>query len=222
MAQTYRERFVWEVALLVRDYHDTANERAKAGDVVAMRKPFGHGEVGTGERSLYLWLRLRANRQLDELNLTQTLEEAGTRYEKRRYCIPFDRLAKVAPWLDVGRVEDPADPYQPFMGGLDLDQEYDVMTFAEAEAQLFTEGKTPAQADALLKPLRDEVLLKRLGRRNRLDQAKLIHRVIYRRHSDQSFALNLAGEQTGGHFLAPRGPLQAEGLVFDKATQRYL
>lgn len=222
MAQTFRERFIWEIALLVRSYHDTVNERAKAGDIVAIRKPFGHEEVGTGERSLFLWLRIRAHMQLGDLDLSGVLEENDIRYEKRRYCIPFARLSKVAPLLDISRVEDPLDPYQPFMGGLDLDQEYDVMTFDEATLLLISEGKTLIQIAALLDPIRDEVLTKRLGRRNPLDDRKLSTRVIYRRHSDGSFALNLGGEQTGGHFLAPRNPLQAKGLVFDKATRRYL
>ena len=223
MAQTYRDRNIYEAALLVHDYHDTAaGERACAGDIIGVRKPFGHGEVGRAERSAYLWVRLEAQAQIGDMNLTQLNVENGTVYEKRRYCIPFQRLKQVSPWLDVVRVKDKADPYQPFMGGIDTEQNYDVHTFDSAFDTLVTEGKTPSQANAILNPLKNTVMTKRLGHVNPLDTRKLNSFAVYRFHDDGAWHLQLGGRQTGGHYFAPRAPLDIEGLVLDKATQRYL
>lgn len=221
MAQTYRDRSPYELALAVRTVHDNGvHERVQEGDIVAARKPFGHGEVGRAERAPFLWLRVEGH-QLGDVYLNQRLYVDEVRYDKRRYSIPFRRLQQQYPWLDLSRVRDMTDPYQPFMGGLDREQEYTPLTVSEAQAVLVSEGLTPAQADATLEPVMEVLRRRRLGRPNRLDDHKLPNALIFRL-PDGTFVLNVGGRQTGGHFLAPRTPLRVEGLVFDKSRMRYL
>jgi len=98
--------------------------------------------------------------------LGRSLEEgdATVIHEKRRYCIPLDRLKVVAPWLDLARVRDVSQRYQPF---IPIDPEWPFHRFG-------TEAR---------------------------DQ-----------HGFQRFPANVVA----------RPPLNVHGLVFDKATMRYI
>ncbi len=229
MAQTYRDERVREFGLITRDHHDFGNERVKAGDIAAARllsHGNSHGEVGTGinaatglranicERCDVLWLRVESiEYDLGNIDWTASIEEGDVRYEKRRYCIQLDDLKVWMPRLDLARVADKADQYQPFMGGIDQDR-VDAYSFRRALAE------HPVD-EPELRALMNTAGLKRLGRVNPLDTRKMLDREVVLR-PDGSWTLNAAGEQTGGHYLYPEDPLLVEGLVFDKQRQRYL
>jgi len=124
MPQTYRLAPVVEIKLLVRAYYPTANERAVEGDIVNMRLTPEYGGTGRGygsaETSRYLALLVQGidlnelSRLTDNLTDPVTEDGKGPSFDKRRFCIPFHRLATVAPWIDMNRVMDPNDSYQPF------------------------------------------------------------------------------------------------------------
>ena len=52
------------------------------------------------------------DRLKDQLT-TETDDVKGVIFDKRRYCIPFKRLPA---FVDLARVRDPGDLYQPFVG----------------------------------------------------------------------------------------------------------
>lgn len=122
--KTKRIHPVFEVSLLVRAYYPVPLERAVEGDIVNVRLTPEYGGTGKGygsaETSRYLKV-LMDGLELNELSrlkdvLTDPLDEFadGPALDKRRFCIPFHRLKQVAPWLDLNRVVDRDDPYQPF------------------------------------------------------------------------------------------------------------
>lgn len=120
-----------EVGILVRGYfpHSFESERAIEGDIIAIRRP-GLG-LGMATMSNYLWLVIEGlDRELMDRykdNDEEPLDETGSffeardggvrykQYDKRRFCIPLQRLKLVAPWLDLNRVRDINDIYQPFV-----------------------------------------------------------------------------------------------------------
>lgn len=122
MGQTRRAYPVYEVALSCEDcapHSGGLSERKLAGDIIALRRP--HTSIGRKERATYLWLYLDGLEENDMAVLCDELMEGTTRYEKRRYCIPFDRLAAVVPGFSIARALDVNDDYQPFLP-IDLDE----------------------------------------------------------------------------------------------------
>ena len=86
-------------------------------DIITCRKPIGC--IGRKERTEYLWLRVQGSDagQLDALawpiEINVNAEGVGTVVEKRRYCVPLDRLKKLYR-IDLARTRDLNDDYQPF------------------------------------------------------------------------------------------------------------
>lgn len=135
MAGTFKHYDIKEVAIRTVHKEDLGNsETIKIGDIIAMREP--HHCIGAEEGTRFLWLRLEgledagwpklsqviqdpdydeAKLQLRQLSLGVITELSWTVYDKRRCCIPFHRLKEVCPWLDLNRVLDPEDYYQPFV-----------------------------------------------------------------------------------------------------------
>lgn len=123
MGQTNPRYPVMEIALAVEDcasHTGRLRERKRAGDIVAVRQP--HYAIGAKERAAYVWLRLEGLEENEMARLADVLVETedGPVFDKRRYCVPLDRLAEVLPGFDVGRARDTADTYQPFYN---LDEE---------------------------------------------------------------------------------------------------
>jgi len=125
MPETFRDFAVVEVAILVTDHLSlpSGHERAVEGDIIAIRKP--RRVMGTKTRSRYLWLLLEGldwnpmsildRSNIEPIPLDDIPNPDEIPYDKRRYCIPLDRLKVVAPFLDLARVRDVADKYQPFL-----------------------------------------------------------------------------------------------------------
>ena len=99
-----------EVVLACEDLPPHTNGtkfRKQAGDIIAVRDPLGY--IGTKESSAYVWL-LMTGLSLDEWwQMTASMVGA-----KRRYAVPFARLAQVASYFDERRARDVTDRYQPF------------------------------------------------------------------------------------------------------------
>jgi len=99
-------------------------ERPQEGDIMATRKP-GIG-IGLKEANLFLWLLVEGLEawEFGQLKISnyEPLDPTGqydpasayTRYDKHRYCIPMTRLQTVFPSLDLVKVRDPVQAYQPF------------------------------------------------------------------------------------------------------------
>jgi len=102
-----------EVAICTDNLADhTGGERAKEGDIIAVR-PLGTG-IGSKEGKLFLWLRLD-DLTYEQYLLVQTVEEEETRYDKRRYCIPLHRLEQLDSNFSPSRTRDQDDMYQPYL-----------------------------------------------------------------------------------------------------------
>lgn len=121
MPQTFRDYPVREVALSVEDKATllSGHERKQEGDIVAIRKP--HSGIGSGiESTHHLWLRIQgpdANDMTYDQVLIENADQHGDGpiFDKKQHCIPLDRLKVVCPWLDLTRVRDTTDAYQPFL-----------------------------------------------------------------------------------------------------------
>jgi hypothetical protein len=112
MPYTYRDYPVREVAIAVEDCRDNpgGGERKKSGDIVNVRAPkTGMGNAGRAN-TLRILVEGPDTSFLDQL--TEHFEEGDTRFDKRRYCIPLHRLPAA---VDVNRVKDISDIYQPFL-----------------------------------------------------------------------------------------------------------
>jgi len=113
MPQTYQQFRVWEAGLLIPSYAgDAGGERGLSGDIITVREPTNG--VGLREMGHLLYLRIDGLDDYDMQALMEPLYEGETWYDKRRYCIPFERLNELHP-LDFDRLYDVSDVYQPFL-----------------------------------------------------------------------------------------------------------
>lgn len=120
MGQTNPAYPIFEIAISCEHggtHSGGLKERKTVGDIIAIRKP-GIG-IGLKEMSGYLWLRIEGLEENDMARLIDPIEG----FDKRRYCIPFDRLKAIIPSLDINRAKDLNDKYQPFLS-VDHDPPY--------------------------------------------------------------------------------------------------
>ena len=111
MPQTYTDRSPMDLCLLTRSYPPRGSfERVMEGDIVAVRRPRPGDGFGANEAKTRLWVRVEGWDRSRYGALTRPM--LGS---KRRYSVPLARLLSVAPWLDLARVRDVADSYQPFL-----------------------------------------------------------------------------------------------------------
>lgn len=120
MGETNPNYPVMEVAISLEDAPDNASgtERKKVGDIVAIRKPGSY--CGSQETKLYMWIRIEGPEENEFAYFGRQVYEptdplTGVIFDKRRYCIPLDRLQIVYPALNQARALDPLDFYQPFI-----------------------------------------------------------------------------------------------------------
>lgn len=90
------------------------------GDIIAVRDP--HFVVGNKEMGNWLWLRLEGLEENEMFRLADGIMKEGdhgptkdTVYDKRRYCIPLDRLKILRPELDLTKARDTDEKYQPIL-----------------------------------------------------------------------------------------------------------
>lgn len=98
----------YSIAIAIRDEQDLASghKRKKQGDIIAV-KPAGH-QWGDKEVKEYLILEV----DMPTTN-AETLIAQGDNGEKRKFKIPFSKLALSQE--DLAKVEDPNIEFQPFI-----------------------------------------------------------------------------------------------------------
>jgi len=112
---------VVEVALIIFGRQDDLLE--KEGDIVVARRQLGG--CGLKEGSRFLWMQLAGLEENDLLALNINLDtnnyeiseerDPDLAFDKHRYKIPFDSIVAQFSTVDLNRVRDPNDIYQPFM-----------------------------------------------------------------------------------------------------------
>ena len=124
MPYTYRDYPEVLAGIATQDFAPHTNgtkERSLCGDIIAIAKP--HGDIGTKQATRWLWMNLEGldTNEMEKLNLLNEVPfnaepgQASVRYDKRRYCIPFNRLKKFYPSFDIAKAQDPNFVYQPFV-----------------------------------------------------------------------------------------------------------
>jgi len=123
MPETFRDFPVMQALILVQSHNPlpSGHERAEEGDIISLRRPLGSMRRAQTRRYLWLLIEGLAYNEMSILDRTNTepLDDepptVAIQYDKRRYSIPLDRLKVVAPFLDLVRVRDTTDAYQPFL-----------------------------------------------------------------------------------------------------------
>lgn len=121
MGQTNPNYPVFEIAISCEHggtHSGGLKERKCVGDIIAIRRPAQ--AIGSKEMSRFLWLRVEGLEENEMARLTDPIEQNGETYDKRRYCIPLERLQAIVPSFNVNRAKDLNDKYQPF---LNVDEE---------------------------------------------------------------------------------------------------
>jgi len=106
---------VMEIALSLVSYTplESGHERVIEGDIVAVRNP-GTG-VGRKEVEEFLWLRIEGLEDSEFDRLTQTVETTAGEFDKRRFCIPLEKLEELDPEFDIDLALEDDRIYQPFL-----------------------------------------------------------------------------------------------------------
>lgn len=80
--------------------------RAQAGDIIDIRDPIGG--IGLKEGKDYLWILL------DE-SVIPKLSELRDSLQRYRFQVPLAAIKNRFPQVDLARLDDPNDWYQPFL-----------------------------------------------------------------------------------------------------------
>ena len=127
LAPILRRYPIMEICVTTRSKAALASgaERSQEGDIIEVRAP--NDGIGLSEARTLLWLRFEGLEDW-EYGLLKDLwteplmilrddrvDQYPPVFDKRRYCIPLERLKGVAPFFDLARARDGADPYQPFL-----------------------------------------------------------------------------------------------------------
>ncbi len=140
MPETFRDYPVYELTLALFSKRDRQGEHIQEGDIV---DAYPAGDViGMGRKEIKLFMRIRVegwdSSQYGRLNTHLTeppddfdeIDPEPPKYDKRRYCVPLDRLNKVLPSLDLAKARDPNVIHQPGMP-VDTDDPHDYLEGAE-------------------------------------------------------------------------------------------
>jgi hypothetical protein len=118
---------MYEIALSAISYVDhSAHERAREGDIIAVRKQGLSEGIGRRSQKTVIWVLMEldvdfADKLLMPLSDPLDPEDSdfidGTVkfYEKRRYNMPLERLERFCPWIVLSDVRDEDKVYQPFL-----------------------------------------------------------------------------------------------------------
>lgn len=113
---TYPDR---EIAISMEEADDnpSGTERKKRGDIIASR-PAG-SYIGAQEGKKYIWLRVDGLEANEYGEFAMPVYEpddpdSGVIFDKRRYCIPLERITELYPAFNTARAVDLNDFYQPF------------------------------------------------------------------------------------------------------------
>lgn len=105
-----------EIALSTVSYpqSESGHERKLAGDIVACRR----ANIGAGLRELkrYIWMRVEGLEEddWDALKMPVIDWSIKQKYDKRRFCVPLERLSQFDASFDYNKAIDTDLIYQPF------------------------------------------------------------------------------------------------------------
>lgn len=130
---------VMEIAVSLISYSplESGHERIIEGDIVAIRRP--NIGVGIQEAINFLWLRIEGLEESEFYRLTDSITTSASDFDKRRYCIPLEKLEEIDNEFDVDLALISDLIYQPF---LTLDE--DDYTF------ILEDGHLPLQVSGLV------------------------------------------------------------------------
>ena len=128
-----------EIAISLVDYAPLASghERVLVGDIIAVRKP-DYG-IGTKELENFLWLRVEGLEEDEFSKLTDNISDSTSNiiYDKRRYCIPLEKLYELEPTFDIDLATTAGSIYQPFLF-VDYESDYSfIMENTQLPFQVF-------------------------------------------------------------------------------------
>ena len=100
-----------EIAICLVDFAPlvSGHERGLVGDIIAVRKP--HYGIGTKELDGFMWLRVEGLEEAEFSKLTNAISS----HDKRRYCIPLEKLFELDPNFDIDLAKQSGSNYQPFL-----------------------------------------------------------------------------------------------------------
>jgi len=134
---------VMEIAISLVAYAPLASghERVIEGDIAAVRKP--NEGIGREEAKHYMWMRVEGLEESEFAKLTDYIVDSTSNiiYDKRRYCIPLEKLYEADPEFDIDLALEEDHIYQPF-----LVVDYDDRTFEF----LLEDGHLPFQVSGLI------------------------------------------------------------------------
>jgi len=108
---------VMEIAISLVSYAPLASghERVIEGDIVAVRKP--DEGIGREEAMNFLWMRVEGLEESEFVKLTDYVVDSTSNivYDKRRYCIPLEKLVEADPEFDLELALEDEFMYQPFL-----------------------------------------------------------------------------------------------------------
>ena len=125
---------VMEIAISLVDYAplSSGHERALVGDIVAVRKP--SDGIGRKEANIFMWLRVEGLEENEMFMLTNEVDG----YDKRRYCIPLEKIKELKSDFNEQLALDSNTIYQPFL------------TIDEENGFYFIIENTPLQVSGLV------------------------------------------------------------------------
>jgi len=133
---------VMEIAISLFSYASLASghERVLEGDIVSVRKP--DEGVGRKEVEEFLWMRVEGLEESEFSRLTDYIQDSTSEiiYDKRRYCIPLEKLEEIDPDFDIDLATYDDRIYQPFLL-VDYETDY---TF------VLEDGNLPFQVSGLI------------------------------------------------------------------------
>jgi hypothetical protein len=220
MPDTYREYPVYDIALVTYSnaLTDGGMIRCQAGDIVAVVRALE--AVGLKEVTNFLWIRVQGwdsslmDRLMDSITDVSQADffqeseiDKTITYEKARFCIPLESLARLVPGFSVERATDPTDIYQPFM----VIDHGSIVDFGSTYLDVDVD---PYVWLPIIYADEPEVLAAAMAQLTE-DSTLTLERTIV----EPDFA---AAALDAGYFLITQPPVDPDGLIYDKFTQKYL
>jgi len=132
---------IMEIAISLVNYSplESGHERSLVGDIIGIRKP----NIGVGRKEVenYMWLRIEGLEEMEFSRLTDSIiTSAGERYDKRRYCIPLEKIKEIDPEFDIDLALEEDRIYQPFL----------LVDYDEGYYFVLEDGQLPLQVSGLV------------------------------------------------------------------------
>ena len=131
---------VMEVAINLIDNSplESGHERSLVGDIIGIRNP----NIGVGRKEVenYMWLRIEGLEKMEFYRLTDSIITSAGKYDKRRYCIPLEKIKEISPEFDIDLALEEDKIYQPFL----------LVDYDEGYYFVLEDGQLPLQVSGLV------------------------------------------------------------------------